>query len=467
VWSLSTNPKLFTLAIKTPKVGDPYVVLLVNFDSIQDHWFIGKGGHIERKRGMLEVPLEFLGDCTRGIVESLGTRASGLLGWAKSVMTKKACAAAGGGVVPPPPSGSMILQLSDPAQSSSSELFRAPPPVMCASSFPTASPSQTASSFPTASLSQTALLSPGVGAAAGGGMVALSPLDGNDPLNEQNIDKRTRLVEASEAQQFETGIQFCATQLLREGEGELSQYDAIPIATDADVQLQLIKFTLPGDPPGKGGGAAMAPSTAGGECTSNFLPPIFQQANPAIMASDGNGDGVQIKEVVDLENTALQRLNAVVDAENQAAQHLIDAAATATAAADRLNASVVAVEGGSPAAAGGGDMDELVSPAVRHPAPPSASAAVAASGGDMASPASPAVRHPAPPAPPAPPVGAAGDKPPEKKQKSSGGSKSRKTTKRTRRNKGRKSSSKTSKKTRQRRDRRSSRHRRSSRKGRK
>ena len=477
VWSLSTNPKLFTLAIKTPRVGEPYVVLLVNFDSIQAYWGIGKGGHIERKRGVLEVPLEFLGDCTRGIVESLGTRASGLLGWAKSVMTTRACAVAGGGVVPPPPSEPRILQVSDPAQISSSELFRASPPVMCASSFPAAS------SFPTASLSQTASLSPGVGAAAGGGMVALPPLE-NDPLNEQNIDERTRLVEESEALQVQTDIQFCATQLLSEGEDELRQYDAIPIAADADVQLQLIKFTLPGDPPGKGGGAAMAPSTAGGECTSNFLPPIFQQANPAIMASDGNGDGVQIK--VDLENTALQRLNAVVDAENQAAQHLIDAAAAESKAADRLNASAEALAGRSPAAAGGGDMDELVSPEVLHPAPPSASAAVAAvaaSGGDMASPASPAVRHPAPPAvrhpappavlppavlPPAvlPPAGAVVDKPPEKKQKL-GGSKSRKTTKRTRRNKGRKSSSKTSKKTRQRRDRRSSRHRRSSRKGRK
>jgi len=384
VWSLSSNPKLFTLAIKTPINGEPYVVLLVNFDSIQG-WDIGKGGHIERKKGVLEVPLEFLGDCTRGIVESLGNRASGVLGWAKSLITGRACAVAGGGV-------QQMQALQAPPQSSAQS------PVMCV-------PAGAAA-----------------GAAAGGEMTKLSPLDATDPKNDENIAERTRLVEDCQEIQVQKGIQVCASKLLGEGVGGLNQYGAIPSA-DADGGISAIplpptfnSFSLPTDLAGTGGGGtAPVVSSPGG--AFSLLPvtaPPFLQQSPVLGDLD------------------------------TAAQHLKDAAAAENDAADRLAASVAAVG----AASGLQDvMAEPLPPAIMPPAVvnvPSADDVQA--NADLAEFETESGRS-------------------VKKPKDGG--KSRKTTKRTRRNKGRKSSSKTSKKTRQRRDRRSSRHRRSSRKGRK
>ena len=451
VWSLSTNPKLFTLAIKTPRIGEPYVVLLVNFSSVKG-WKTGKFGHIEREKGVFEVPLEFLGDCTRGIVESLGTRASGVLGWAKSLLTKKACAVEGGGGVlqlQPPPPGQMRLQLEAQPAESSGLLVQAPPPVMCVP--PAASPFQAASPLPV------------VGAAAGGEMAELSPLTDKDPANAQNIAQRTLLVEESEKLLVQQDIQFCASELLRDGV-KLSKYEAIP-SDAAGISANPLppnfnSFSLP---------TATGLSAAGGG-TLNFMPvsslPIEQSSmGPSSvllgLGSTGESGGDMGSGRVDVLK--------VVDLENNAAKHLVDAAHVEDAAAGRLeNVS-----------------KELIDAAKRFAHPPpldpavldlplSAGAAAAAS----EIPENPdekkkreniakGLKKRTAAGADAGGGGAAGGGGDAGGGGMNGGRKSRKTTKRTRRNKGRKSSSKTSKKTRQRRDRRSSRHRRSSRKGRK
>ena len=273
VWSLSTNPKLFTLAIKTPRIGEPYVVLLVNSSSVQG-WVIGKGGHIERKKGVLEVPLEFLGDCTRGIVESFGTRASGVLGWAKSLLTKKACAVEGGGV-------------------QQMQALQVPPPVMCVPS----SGSELASSS-------------SAGAAAGGEMVKLSPLDASDPKNAENIAEGIRLVEDCQEIQVQKGIQVCASKLLGEGVGGLNQYGAIP-SDAAGISANPLppnfnSFSLP---TATGGAFSLLPVTA---------PPFLQQS-PVLG---------------DLDKAA-QHLNAAAAAEKDAADRL-DASVVAAGAAPGL-----------------------------------------------------------------------------------------------------------------------------------
>lgn len=261
--------------------------------------------------------------------------------------------------------------------------------------------------------------------AAGGEMV--EPLDATNPANDQNIAKRTCLVEESEKLLVQQDIQFCASELLR-GRVELSEYGAI--SDDAGISANPLppdfnSFALPTDPAGTGGGTATGFSALGGQQT---VFPVLPSLDPSSM-----GQSSVLLDLVSTGESGGDMGSGDVDAAvrlGNVSKKDIDAAKR-FAHPPPLDQAVLNLPLNADAAAAALEIRETDEERRKREN---------------------IVKR-------LQDIRAGGEK--------TGGSKSRKTTKRTRRNKGRKSSSKTSKKTKQRRDRRSSRHRRSSRKGRK